>query len=235
MTITPELIAAYVDGELGPEEQARIDAAMDADPAIAGQVAAHLALSARLTSAYAPVLGEAIPDRLLAPLRSEPKVADLGDFRRQRQARFGGLATWGAIAACLVIGVGVGLTSPQFLDAGLISKDLKPSRQLASALDKGLAGETQGGVQIGVTFRNQAGAYCRTFQAPKDHLAGLACREKSGWAVQVAARAEGAATSVYRTASSIPPAVASAVDAMIDGAPLDSVEEKAARDRWLKD
>ncbi len=128
-----ERLIAFVDGELDDAEQAAFSAEMAADPALAERVAQQLALRERVRAAYAPVLDEPVPERLLAVLRGdartdprgepreEPpadaqakKVFDLALARAARRAppaavvlapRRWQLPQWGALAASLFVGV----------------------------------------------------------------------------------------------------------------------------------
>jgi hypothetical protein len=108
---------------------------------------------------------------------------------------------------------------------------------LARALDRDLASDPRsasGPVRVGLSFKARDGGYCRTFIADGTAaMAGVACRKGQAWAIRTAvfnppAPSEGA----YRTAASAAPApVLSAVQDLIDGAPLDAQAEAQARAR----
>jgi len=84
-----------------------------------------------------------------------------------------------------------------------------------------------------VTFTDTAGAYCRTFQA--NGVAGLACREGEGWRVPVLSAISRQASDGFRTASSLPAAVAAAVDERMAGEALGAeAESKARASGWAK-
>jgi hypothetical protein len=78
MSIPDEVLMAYVDGELPPEERARIEAAMRADAEVARRVQQQQALRASLRSAFEGVLREPVPDRLLAAARGQGAMAGEG-------------------------------------------------------------------------------------------------------------------------------------------------------------
>ena len=85
-----------------------------------------------------------------------------------------------------------------------------------------------GGPRIGLTFRDKAGAICRTFE---DHAtSGMACREGGDWRIHSLFQSPEGQASDYRMASGAGPQLLEAVDASIDGEPFDATEEKAARD-----
>jgi hypothetical protein len=102
---------------------------------------------------------------------------------------------------------------------------------LEQALTAQLASRPDGsGVGIGISFRDRAGDYCRTFLLQRQEpLAGLACRSDAGWELRVLADAP-APDGEVRAAGAMPLAVLQAVDAAIAGEPLDAAAEAAARD-----
>ena len=85
-----------------------------------------------------------------------------------------------------------------------------------------------------LSFLDKDGRYCRTFSTGR--LAGLACRDASGWAVQATTPAERPETGALRQAgSALPRALLEAVDARIAGTALTAAEEQQARDRgWIR-
>lgn len=78
-----ERLIAYVDGELDDAEQATFSAEMAADPALAERVAQQLALRERVRAAYAPVLDEPVPERLLAVLRGDVRAELRAELRAE--------------------------------------------------------------------------------------------------------------------------------------------------------
>src|SRR5262249_14851369 len=156
-----------------------------------------------LQEAYAPVLAEPVPERLLAsargadPARGASKVVRLETRARPRWS----WPEWSAIAASLVFGALLGpllLRSPAgrgpvgtsaggMLASGVLARAL--SEQLASAQPPGAP------VEIGVSFRDKGGGYCRTFVLRETQpLAGLACREGSVWQVVTLAGSQASGT-----------------------------------------
>jgi len=137
------------------------------------------------------------------------------------------------MAASVALGVMVGVfvmrgpAAPfEETAAGLVARG-----ELDAALTQQLAGSLgTGGPQVGISFRDRGGAYCRTFQVQHEApLAGLACRADDEWRVQVLAAAA-APEGELQPAAAMPMAVLQAVDAAIDGEPLDAEAEAAARD-----
>lgn len=219
MTERLHRVMAYVDGEMAAPERAVFEAEMTADPSLAAEVAAHRALAGRLAAAYAPVLDEPVP---------------LGLTLAARTANAGGrpprALAWGAMAACLAVGILVGRVALAPDRPVAVGADLPATLQLARALDRQLASDA-GAVRIGLTFRDAQGRYCRTFQSTPDRLAGLACRADEAWRVTTATAWSPALAPQYRTAASAtPPEVLAAVDRSLAGETFDAAQEKAARD-----
>jgi len=236
------MLMAYADGELDLVARAEIEAAMAADPEIARIVERHRALRARVQGAYGGVLEEPVPAELtslLAPPVAAP-VVDLAARRAARpsaepvaMAKRWALPQWGAMAAAVTLGLFVGvfaLRDPESpyaeSEAGLVARG-----ELAWALTRQLAGSVgTGRVRVGISFRDRSGALCRTFRMQHEApVAGLACRAGEDWQLQLLAAAapeEGE----LRGAAAMPMAVLQAVDAAIDGEPLDAAAEVAARD-----
>ena len=70
-----EALVAYLDGELDDAERSHVEAWLDADPAVRDRLAG-LAQSAELVrGAYADIVNEPIPARLIAAASGEPAVA----------------------------------------------------------------------------------------------------------------------------------------------------------------
>ena len=109
MSIDPDRLMAYVDGELDEAQRREVERAMAADPALRDEVDRQHRLRATLTTHYGPVTQEDVPDRLRALLGAdanaafgETNVASLAEARERRR----GWPVWanaGAIAASLAI------------------------------------------------------------------------------------------------------------------------------------
>lgn len=223
MSIDPEMLMAYADGELGPIEAKRVERAMAADPALAEQVAQHRALRAALNAHFAPVSQEPVPDRLAAVLKSNVVELPLP----QKRAEAGGWLRWGgAIAASLVLGLAIG---HGWQTEGVVRTQggqLYAAGTLATALDGELAAN-QGAVRVPVSFRDTRGDYCRVFTS--NTADGIACRDAQGWALrQTRAGAAGAKTD-YSQAGSADPALMAAAQEMMAGDPLDAAGEARAK------
>lgn len=253
MTVPDEEVFAFVDGELPPEAMARIEAAMATDPQLTLRVETQRALRRLLSGAHAGAL-EQPPHRLTIAVTGEtPKPASrpaeviaFPDPKAKARAKGrepklpkppglprGALSPWMAMAACLVAGLFIGRFAIPATPLLSGADDAPPiaSGPLSQALNRQGSGQGSGPIRIGLSFKDQAGLYCRTFQASgQTPVAGLACREPSGWRLRVVSSAAPTPTAAYRTASSqTPAAVLAAVDAMIAGQPLDAAGEARAK------
>jgi hypothetical protein len=237
MRFSDEMLMAYADGELDLVARAEIEAAMARDPAVARAVERHRAMALKLKQSYEGVLDEPLPPVLAALAGDEEaaKVVDLADVRARRGAPVGRwqLPAWSAIAVSVLIGVLVGVllmrgaASPyEETPAGLVARG-----ELENGLESELASAPgASNVAIGVSFRHRDGRYCRSFTFRHGTaVAGLACRGRDDWKIEVLADAPAQAGEV-RAAASMPVPVLRAMDTVIDGEPLDAKAEVAARE-----
>jgi len=252
MSLPQETVTAYVDGELDDAARAAVEAAIAADPSVRAQVEAQLALRKRLRASFDSVLAEPVPERLLQAVRGDARsagdgVADLSAARtakqaeaaakqsRQTAARRWSVPQFGAIAASLIIGVLLGQEVFRSSPANVVTSD--GSMVAGGALDDALTHQlasTQGDsapVQIGLTYKNTEGAYCRTFALREDAMtAGVACRAGEAWRIEMLEQLSAADSATYRTAGAgLPASVRQAVEKSIAGEALDADAESAAR------
>lgn len=255
MTVPDEEVFAFVDGELPPEDMARIEAAMATDPQLALRVETQRALRRLLSGAHAGVMRETPPQALSAAIAAKPPPASrpaeviafpgakgkAKEKARPREPKLPkppgaaarGVPAWIGLAACLVAGLVIGRMAappPVTLNGG---DDPAPiaAGPLAQALNSQSAGQAAGPVQVKLSFKTASGVYCRAFQAAgRSPIAGVACRDPDAWRVRAVSPAGPGPAGDYRMAGSeTPAAILAAVDAMIAGAPLDAAGETKAR------
>lgn len=224
-----EKFFAWLDGELSPDEAAAMAARVAADPALARLAEQHRALGVRLRGAFDPIASAAVPDRVGDALGQHGEVIDFAAARRARSTP--SLPQWASIAATLAIGVLVGTMIPHSGSARVEAHGgkLYAAAALDKALDTQLASAPAGDARIGLTFRDQSGAICRSFTDRQS--SGLACRNGDRWQVRgLFAAPEGQAAN-YRMAAGMDPSLAALVDSTIAGEPLDAAAERNARER----
>lgn len=259
MTFSDDVLMAYVDGELDGETSAAVGAALARDPELAARVERQRKLRLAVHAAYAPVLVEPMPQRLLdaargaatTPATSPAGPAGKDAARAILSPRRWTWFEWGAMAASVVLGVLVGgvflSDSRQVPPAADLVADrtgLLARGALARALSEQLAGAqaADAPVRVGLSFVSTAGEYCRTFTLVQGgaaaRLGGLACKSGGQWRLQVIAQDDrpGATSGEYRTAGTEnPPLVLRAVEDRIRGVALDAEAERAAQQRgWVR-
>ena len=227
MTVTPEDLAAFADGQLAGEREAQVAAAVKADPELARQVERHRALKAMLAGHYAPVLDQPVPDRLAAMLDAEPEanIIDFAASRERRQARRS-LPRWSwiagpALAASLALAVflpGTGSDDGAYADA-----------RLAAVLDEQLVATQSQALETRVllSFIGEEGEYCRAFTGTDG--GGIACRDDAGWKLEVLGEGSETASSDYRMAGAGDADILARAQEMAAGPALDAEGEAAAR------
>ena len=225
--IDEAMVIAWLDSELDEVTAARVAAAVANDPALRTMADAHRAMRARFAAAFGPIANEPVA----MPTPSSAQVVSLAAVRaaRAREAAAPPARRWaipGAIAASLLVGVLVGHGTLAPSGVGDRAGALALAAPLSRALDNQLAG-TPGGVRVALSFRDHAGAYCRSFTAT--HLSGIACHGGEGWQLRYAAPGN-AGTGDYRMAGS-DAQQAEMVAALIAGEPLDAAAERKARDK----
>ena len=232
LMVEEEEFFAWLDGELPPEEASRIEAEVAASPELSRKAEEHRAMAAKLKGAFGAIAAAPVPDRIAAAASpARQNVVDLGKAREERSGRRS-LPLWtqaAAMAATLAVGVFAGnmlsggSVGPVQTENGRLvaGGDLKEAlhAQLASA-------QTGQGPRIGLTYRDKAGAICRTFQ--DDGASGLACREGGDWRIRGLFQGAEGQASDYRMAAGPDPRLMDMVDESIDGEPFDQNQERAA-------
>lgn len=192
VTVPDELLMAYADGELTPDEAKALEQLLTQDPMLRVRLEPFVETRMRLAYVFEPALHEPVPDRLIAaiakasaaPAVREPAKPSLYQRLRESVSNLaetlapGGRMTpafaIGAIALLLTstaIGWAVGrFTAP----SGLIQvagSELLASGKLARALETrrsrvAAASETTGDMSIMpvLSFRTQAGGICREYR-----------------------------------------------------------------------
>jgi anti-sigma factor RsiW len=242
MTVSDETLMAYADGEVDAATRAIVEAAMRDDPEVRRRVAHHQALRQAVKGAFAAVIDEPVPQRLIAAARGAPagNVVDLAGARNTaavKAPRRGLRWQPAAMAASLLLGLALGYLGWRGSSLVTVSAngELVAGAGLAEALSSQLSADHPPGTvaTTGLSFRAKTGDYCRTFALTATHAnSGLACREGGSWKLKVLAQSPetSANSSGFRPAASADaPAVRAAVEESIDGEPLDQAGEIAAR------
>jgi len=221
-----ETLNAFVDGELPPQEMARIAALLESRPDLKAYVLKQEKLRAALR--LEELLREPPPSRLV-----ETAIKSPVSWQWRLQALLGRRFVMRSLipaAAALLAGLIIGLTTGSRGDLFLSHGQMLARDDLAQALNTDLAssGYSGEGPHIGISFRDHRGRDCRTFALAGQ--AGLACHQDGAWVVSTLVMQSSESGGTYRIAGSeMPDAVRRAVEASIQGAPFDATAEAQAR------
>jgi len=256
--ITNEVLSAYIDGELSPEEMERVRAAIDRDEALAARLRDFSRVDELLAEFSSAIDREPMPARvleLLDPPRtgSETRGTAVQEARILSLPRRPWYRTAGALAlaASVVLALAVGLQQESGRDRGagldsLVRTGPVPeSAALHHALqetasDNAYAAADEAGPSVTpvLSFVSTRGEYCREFRVDAQGQAarGLACRRDDRWEVLrlAAAGAANDGKDAYATAaSSVNADFEAFVDALVADAPLGAeAEARLLRDGW---
>jgi len=225
MSVTPEDLAAFADGELEAARREAVAAAIAANPALAAQVEAHRALRSRLAGHFAPILDEPPPERLTRMIAPSAGVVDLAAARADRDGRRR-LPRWSLIAAPALA---ASLALAIFMPGG--GSEAYAPEQLAGVLDSQLAATQpdDAPTRILLSFRDRTGAYCRAFSGTSQ--SEIACRDARGWKLRRIGAGAPPDASEYRQAGSADATILAAAQAMAAGVALDAAQEGEAQAR----
>jgi hypothetical protein len=247
MSPTREELCAYIDGELEPVQMARVGALVESSPELKQYVRNQERLLENLHAAFAPMMNEAVPERLVRAVSETPLSirATLKEWLAKRAApRSGALLRFAVPTAALVVGlfIGVGVErpfgTPDFVTSSGTGQ-IVAQAGLARALGEELASAPAAtGPRIGMTFRSKGGDICRTFEVSgaASTTDGIACHRGGEW--QIGALVNGAkqtrSTGYELAGASTPAAIRAAVSADMSGLPFDATAERQARDSGWK-
>lgn len=217
MTIKDDILSAYLDGELAPEETERVRALLARDADLVERLD-RLHLAGEFTrEAFAPLALAPVPHAL----RAAAGASRLG-FAASAAA---------ALAACaagVVLGVslrGEGAGRLLSIDGGIVA-----APAIARALDEAANGAAthSDGVEAApiYSFRDGDGRACRVFRAAVSDatMEGAACRDGATWRILAFAPAQARGGAFVQAGGDEPAAVAAAVDAVF-AEEIDAEEE----------
>jgi hypothetical protein len=246
-TMDHETLGAYADGELSPEEAAKVARHLATHPADRAYVERVAAERAAIARAFAPIAAEPLPAALQARVEAAVTAAEGG---RQgatvvalRRPAWRGWMAGGALAAAAaaLLAVYLGLERPAGTEVAL--GPVAPGQPLAVALDTLPAGMPErlasgGTIEIVASFADGRGRLCRElWLAPGGVAAGeaaIACAADGRWAVEAVVAVEAPAEGEDRFETAAGPgarAIEAALDALGAGPVLTPEEEAAARAR----
>ncbi len=242
MTISLEVLGAFVDGELDEQERARIEAAIASNAALAAEVARIRQLSTIVAHSYDGLLAVPVPAALTKAAQADVpgKVVQL---TRQRVAIDwqGALAGASAMAAAFAFAMysGVLQSPPSLIEAS--HGELVAGERLSDGLDRTASAVPfaveRGQAHISLSFVAASGRPCRQFHAETtEHaLDGVACRAGERWHIEVLAASQGRTAGGYHVAGAASGVIDAGIDRMKPVQVLDSAAERSAIARAWKD
>jgi len=209
--LTDEVLMAYADGVLPPDEAARVAIALETDIDARAAVEEFRRTAALSRAAFADVLAEPVPETIVRTvLASGTRTAGVTDLARHRQSRFPHWRTALPLAAslALVIGLAAALflrSIPSDAPTQIIALGpVEPAAPLASVLEKhpsgvpvppaGREGDSAGRLMAIATFRDRKSRICREVElldkSMQPRTAAVACRDpaRGTWSVEGVAR-----------------------------------------------
>ena len=222
MPVSHDTLIRFIYGELSPDDARQVTLELERDPGLRALVEEQRKIKARLETAERNV-----PADSKAEPESTPRK-----FIALRGSGARNIVAAAAAAAGLVLGIlfadSLGLGSPIKNDNGA----LIAGGALASALSSQLSSAEGGDVRIASSFWSTRASFCRSFVMrgrAANRLAGIACREGSGWRIVSLGDAAAPQQNAADNEDDLPPLIQGSVSALIAGEPLDDNGERAAR------
>jgi anti-sigma factor RsiW len=158
-----EALVAYLDGELDSAERHHVEAWLEADPAVRDRLAALAQSAGLVREAYADIIAEALPERLIAAARGEGEAHEAEILVLKRRPGIGALRPqrrWqiGLAAAAGLFGVIFG-GAGTYLGIGILNPANPASERQAAA-----------SAANGIWLDNAAGYYKLTVNAGDNML-----------------------------------------------------------------
>ena len=247
MKLSRELLFAYVDGELSPEDERQVAEEVAKDSELFAYVEQQKRLKQQLQAAFKPIIEETVPKHLTLAVNETPipetkAPASFAALRERllpkKALRSQAIIPVGAMAAGIALGI---LLADSFGMGGDISGQggrLIAQGNLARVLSNELAAEqteARGATpRVGLSFVSRDGNFCRSFETARSEgtVAGIACRDGGLWRVAALASAGPRASGEFQPAATgMPAAIREALNAMIVGTALDADAERAARNQ----
>jgi len=213
MTISRDLLDAFIDGKLSPDEASSVAAKLADDPELAAYVEHQKALKAALAA---------------------PAMVRLRHWKGLMESSSPAWIPAAAMAAGIVLGVLLAGSFGIGTDFRGQSGSLVVQGELAQALTTRLSGQDTSGddTQIGASFWSKNGAFCRSFGVRgnvESAMVGIACRERGAWRIVITASVAPEEITFPLVPAALPATVRSVMENLIVGQTLDREAERQAR------
>lgn len=220
--LTDGLLNAFLDGELDPETEAKVVAALRENPGARLRVERMRDLNANMRAAY-PLSSPDAEDVLAERILTEPAPFQ---ERVERKA-----IVWAGLSALAAGLIGVVIGQQEFIKpleapaSAIMTLDGLAQDALSANASGAIDAKTQ--ITVSFTFKTEEGRYCRQFYAPEGE--GIACLQEGMWRL-AAWDAAGARTNHSYQAAGASSLIDEAAD-RLDAAPLDAAAEGAVIQR----
>ncbi|WP_339721964.1 hypothetical protein [uncultured Paraglaciecola sp.] len=238
MKITDQMLSAFLDAELAPEEMEKVRLALETDDDLVMRMAELSQVDQWVVEHAQQIDHTPVPAKIVAlaqqidakhantDIPTDNKVVQISKWQKVTSQISGPYSMAAGVA--LVVTVGMLSFSQQSNQTGL-------SQEVAAVLDNTLSGDTSylaegEAITAQLSFTNLQGQFCRQFQMVSNQgsSAQIACKHSAGWQVAVQSAVQGTQNSGdYQTASSNKQ-LDQMIDKMISGAPLDRAQEQQA-------
>jgi negative regulator of sigma E activity len=252
LTISDELLSAYLDGELSGDDLKRVEQALTTDTAAKKRFAQLRRSDEMVNTVAASIDDEPLPDaiaQLLGPSKEAGDDKNVVAFTpKERRPSVNRWALPLAASIALAIGFGGGAALGPFsngANAPLEMAMITPGNPLFAVLEKNASGKAialdeKQKAEVRLTFQDADSKFCREFLVGNqlNATSAVACREgQNQWQVRIAAESQPFSNDDggYSTASSEGEIFGAAVDQMMASEPLDGdSEQKLIASRWQR-
>ena len=237
-----ELLSAYIDGELPPDDAAALVERMASEPALVRRLEAMRSGDAAVRAVYEKLDQEPLPEgvtQLLSTAGDAPLKDRVVAFRGRGMPRF---VNWPVAVAAGVALVAGFLALRQMQEVpqlgpvdALVAGEFDTDGEILDLLEHGISGRPEvvadtGEMRVILSFESESGTYCRQLYVTDvgQSAHGVACKGRSGWELEaVAPGAPGTPGAQFQAAAGdAPAAVSSAVENLIGPRDPLSVEEE---------
>ena len=194
MTVTDEMLSAFLDGELSADEANAIESAIKSDAALAARLERMKKVAPLIAKTYAAIDNKPLPEAVRALLHVDEseqgieKESSVVKFLGKKSLHLqGGWITSMAASVALLIGVGVGLQLAPRNDwaaGNAIASVIEPSNPFYAALESTQSAQhvdtSSGLVTPVLTFKSRSGQYCREFLVAGEAVTNRAVACRSG-------------------------------------------------------
>lgn len=238
MKINDEMLSAFLDAELAPDQMERVRVALETDDELVMRMA-ELSQVDQWVVEHAQQI-----DQVQVPLKLVSLAQQIDAKHQAQQAvtdpKVVHISTWKKVTSQITIPYSLAAGVALVVTVGLLSFPQQPnqsdfSNEVATVLDNSLSGNKaylgEGkAVTAQLSFTNQQGNFCRQYQVigRNESSTQIACKQNNAWQLEGQSAKQGVQNSGdYQTASSNKK-LDEMIDQMISGAPLDRAQEQQA-------